>query len=52
MTPIVSDDGILNDGTKLMDTPLKDEIIEKNDGNYCRSFTFDNKEAYVYLINL
>lgn len=26
--------------------------IEKNGGNYCRSFTFDNEEAYVYLINL
>ena len=24
---MVSDDGILNDGTKLTDTPLKDEIL-------------------------
>ena len=24
---MVSDDGILNDGTKLIDTPLKDEIL-------------------------
>ena len=24
---MVSDNGILNDGTKLMDTPLKDEIF-------------------------
>ena len=28
------------------------KTIEKNGGNYCRSFTFDNDEAYVYLINL
>ena len=28
------------------------KTIEKNGGNYCRSFTFDNEEAYVYLINL
>ncbi|MCI9252193.1 MAG: GNAT family N-acetyltransferase [Lachnospiraceae bacterium] len=28
------------------------KTIEKNGGNYCRSFTFDNEEASVYLINL
>ena len=28
------------------------KTIEKNGGNYCRSFIFENKEAYVYLINL
>lgn len=28
------------------------KTIEKNGGNYCRSFTFENEEAYVYLINL
>lgn len=28
------------------------KTIEKNGGNYCRSFTFDDEEAYIYLINL
>ncbi|MCI9125119.1 MAG: GNAT family N-acetyltransferase [Eubacterium sp.] len=28
------------------------KTIEKNGGHYCRSFTFENKEAYVYFINL
>lgn len=28
------------------------KTIGKNGGNYCRSFSFDNEEAYVYLINL
>lgn len=28
------------------------KTIEKNGGNYCRSFTFENEEAYVYLIKL
>jgi len=28
---MVSDDGILNDGTKLIDTPLKDEILTLNE---------------------
>ena len=28
------------------------KTIEKNGGTYCRSFTFDQEEAYVYLINL
>ena len=28
------------------------KTIEKNGGNYCRSFTIENEEAYVYLINL
>ena len=26
------------------------KTIEKNGGNYCRSFNFNNEEAYVYLI--
>lgn len=33
---MVSDDGIINDGTKLMDTPLKNEI-----------FTYDGMEIIV-----
>lgn len=28
------------------------KTIEKNGGNYCRSFTFENEEAYVYLLSL
>lgn len=28
------------------------KTIEKNGGKYCRSFTFENEEAYVYLIKL
>lgn len=28
------------------------KTIEKNGGNYCRSFIFENEEAYVYLIKL
>ncbi len=28
------------------------KTIEKNGGNYCRSFIFDDEEAYIYLINL
>ena len=28
------------------------KTIKKNGGNYCRSFTFENEEAYVYFINL
>lgn len=28
------------------------KTIEKNGGKYCRSFSFDNEEAYVYIINL
>ncbi len=28
------------------------KTIEKNGGNYSRSFTFENEEAYVYVINL
>ena len=31
---MVSDDGILNDGTKLMETHLKDEIWGKSYGYY------------------
>lgn len=34
------------------DNVASTKIIEKNGGNYCRSFTFDDEEAYVYLINL
>lgn len=28
---MVSDDGVLNDGTKLIDTPLRDEILTLDD---------------------
>lgn len=28
------------------------KTIEKNGGNYCRSFIFEEEEAYVYLIDL
>lgn len=28
------------------------KTIEKNGGKYCRSFLFENEEAYVYLIKL
>ncbi len=36
-----------------MDKETPSRIIKEIiGGNYCRSFIFENKEAYVYLINL
>lgn len=52
---LVSDDGILNDGTELKDAPFKDEMWGKTYGYYCElekrldgiSFAYDGMEIII-----